>query len=164
MIFRQQAYDRTELSEASLNGKRIAKDAVCWYDPEHKRIENVPLAKDVVQSAVAAHKSYQNRLETQRQEEEAKKRARDLEQKTLEEQKEKQEHLQKQKEKIREKSEEISIKEKQLNEKESKHKKRLQVGLELVQDAQKELSEALEKNDINRVSKAKLMLDSGHKK
>ena len=98
-----------------------------------------------------------------RKEEETKKRASNLEQKILEEQKEKQEQLQKQREKIKEKSEEISIKKKQLNEKESKHKKRLKVGLELVQDAQKELYEALEKNDINRVSKAKLMLDSGHK-
>ncbi|CAM1330653.1 Uncharacterised protein g10343 [Pycnogonum litorale] len=119
--------DKTVLSEASLNGIRTAKDAVNWYDPEHKRPENVPLTKDVVQAAVAAHKSYQNRLETQRLEEEAKKR------------------------------------EKQLNEKESKNKNRLKVGLELVQDAQKELSEAIEKNDINRVSKAKLILDSGHK-
>ena len=42
-------------------------------------------------------------------------------------------------------------------------KNRLKIGLELVQDPQKELSEAIEKNDINRVSKAKLMLDSGHK-
>ena len=154
--------DRTELGEASLNGNRTAKDAVNWYDPEHKRPENVPLTKDVVQSAVAAHKSYQNRLETQRQEE-AKKRARNLEQKILEKQNEKQEQLQKQREKIKEKSEEISIKEKQLNEKESKHKNRLKVGLELVQDAQKELSEAIEKNDINRVSKAKLMLAVGIK-
>ena len=120
--------DRTELSEASLNGIRTAKDAVNWYDPEHRRPENVPLTKDVVQSAIAAHKSYQNRLETQRQEEEAKKRARDLEQKILEEQKEKQEQLQKQRHNKR-KSEEISIKEKQLNEKESKHKKRLKVSL-----------------------------------
>ena len=32
---------------------------------------------------------------------------------------------------------EISIKEKQLNEKESKHKKRLNIGLELVQDSLK---------------------------
>lgn len=96
MIFRQQTYDRTELSEASLNGKRTAKDAVNWFDPEHKRPENVSLTKDVVQSAVVAHKNYQHRLETQRQEEEAKKRARNLEQTILEEQKEKQEQLQKQ--------------------------------------------------------------------
>ena len=86
-----------------MNGIRTAKDAVNWYDPEHRRPENVPLTKDVVQSAIAAHKSYQNRLETQRQEEEAEKRARNLEQKILEEQKEKQEQLQKQREKIREK-------------------------------------------------------------
>lgn len=155
--------DRTELNEVSLNGLRTAKDAVYWFDPENRKPENVPLTTDIITSAVAAHKSYKARLESQRLEEERKQSRRDLQKKILEEQKEKEEQIKQQREKIKQNSESISNKEKQLNEKESKSKNRLTIGLELVEDAQKALAEAIEKNDLQRASKAKVMLESGHK-
>lgn len=73
--------DGSELSEASLDALRTAKDTVLWYDPKNEKPENVPLTKDILKSTIAAHKSYQNRLEEQRQDEEAKERAGDLEKK-----------------------------------------------------------------------------------
>ena len=58
--------DRTLLSEQAINGIRMVKDAVAFYDPQHNQPKNIPFTKDLIKALKTAHACYQARLEEER--------------------------------------------------------------------------------------------------
>ena len=150
--------ERTLLSERTIVGIHIIKDAVRFYDPILCRPEKILITQDMKKHVRAAHSAYKERLERQREEE----KKRD----EIARSKEISEKAQQEREKLLEKRESLARDEEDLNEQEVQARAHLEAADELLNDATSKLDEALSAKPLNKqsVTVAKMMLDTAKTK
>ena len=147
--------ERASLSESTIVGLHVLKDAVNFYDPITHRPEKIPVTKDLKKAVKLAHSAYKERLEMEK-EVEAKKMEEAKKQKDMTEKE------RKEKEKLIEKKESLAKTEEDLNEQESKALQNLEAAEELLNDATSKLQDALASKTLNKnsVTAATMMLKS----
>lgn len=140
--------ERSLLSEESVNGLRITRDAVSMY----KSIADVPVTKELLGSVRQAHKKYKERVEAEKYEAQLleRKRKEDVEQqemskKALEEQKNKKRKL--------------DDKERRVKKSEMEMKSDMDKANQIFEEANKRLSAAIKNKDFKEINIAQGLLD-----
>ena len=141
--------ERTLLSENTIIGLRVVKEAVRFFDPVSNQPEKIAITDDLRRFVRNAHAAYKERLEREREDEE-KKRQEVQRMKEISE-----------KERLLEKKS-LELTEDNLNEQEEKARQKLSVADELLKDATSKLDSALASKPINTnsITAAKMMLET----
>ena len=116
--------NRSSLSISSLNGLRLAKDAVNWYGTP----QNVPRSKKMIQAVSSARTTYEHRLQEERDANERRKKEAENEAK------------EKERKLIAQQNKSLKEQESDLLKKEEMIKDKYQVGKDLVEDGTRSLN------------------------
>ena len=147
--------ERTLLSENTIIGLRIVKEAVRFFDLVSNQPEKIAITDDLKRFVRNAHAAYKERLEREREDEEKKRQE-------VQRMKEISEMAKKEKERLLEKKNSLELTEDNLNEQEEKARQKLSVADELLKDATSKLDSALASKTINTnsITAAKMMLET----
>ena len=147
--------ERTLLSENTIIGLRVVKEAVRFFDPVSNQPEKITITDDLRRFVRNAHAAYKERLEREREDEEKKRQE-------VQRMKEISEKAKKKKERLLEKKKSLELTEDNLNEQEEKARQKLSVADELLKDATSKLDSALASKPINTnsITAAKMMLET----
>ena len=145
--------ERTLLSENTIIGLHVVKEAVRFFDPVSNQPEKI--TNDLRRFVRNAHAAYKERLEREREDEEKKRQE-------VERMKEISEKAKEEKERLLEKKKSLELTEDNLNEQEEKERQKLSVADELLKDATSKLDSALASKPINTnsITAAKMMLET----
>ena len=151
--------ERTLLSENTIIGLRVVKEAVRFFDPVSNQPEKIAITNDLRRLVGNAHAAYKERLEREREDEEKKRQE-------VQRMKEISEKAKKEKERLLEKKKSLELTEDNLNEQEEKARQKLSVADELLKDATSKLDSALATKPINAnsITAAKMMLETARVK
>ena len=119
--------ERTLLSENTIIGLCVVKEAVRFFDPVSNQPEKIAITDDLRRFVRNAHAAYKERLEREREDEEKKRQE-------VQRMKEISEKAKKEKERLLEKKS-LELTEDNLNEQEEKARQKLSVADELLKDA-----------------------------
>ena len=146
--------ERTLLSENTITGLLVVKEAVRFFDPVSNQPEKIAITDDL-RFVRNAHAAYKERLEREREDEEKKRQE-------VQRMKEISEKAKKEKERLLEKKKSLELAEHNLNEQEEKARQKLSVADELLKDATSKLDSALASKPINTnsITAAKMMLET----
>ena len=146
--------ERTLLSENTIIGLCVVKEAVRFFDPVSNQPEKIAITDDL-RLVRNAHAAYKERLEREREDEEKKRQE-------VQRMKEISEKAKKEKERLLEKKKSLELTEDNLNEQEEKARQKLSVADELLKDATSKLDSALASKPINTnsITAAKMMLET----
>ena len=128
--------ERTLLSENTIIGLCVVKEAVRFFDPVSNQPEKIAITDDLRRFVRNAHAAYKERLEREREDEEKKRQE-------VQRMKEISEKAKKEKERLLEKKKSLELTEDNLNEQEEKARQKLSVADELLKDATSKLDSAL---------------------
>ena len=144
--------ERTLLSESTIIGLRVVKEAVRFFDPVSNQPEKIAITDDLRRFVGNAHVAYKERLERERKDEEKKRQE-------VQRMKEISEKAKKEKERLLEKKKSLELTEDNLNE----LRQKLSVADELLKDATSKLDSTLASKPINTnsITAAKMMLETG---
>ena len=147
--------ERTLLSENTIIGLHVVKEAVRFFDPVSNQPEKIAITDDLRRFVRNAHAAYKERLEREREDEEKKRQE-------VQRMKEISEKAKKEKERLLEKKKSLELTEDNLNEQEEKARQKLSVADELLKDATSKLDSALASKPINTnsITAAKMMLET----
>ena len=147
--------ERALLSENTIIGLHVVKEAVRFFDPVSNQPEKIAITDDLRRFVRNAHAAYKERLEREREDEEKKRQE-------VQRMKEISEKAKKEKERLLEKKKSLELTEDNLNEQEEKARQKLSVADELVKDATSKLDSALASKPINTnsITPAKMMLET----
>ena len=147
--------ERTLLSENTIIGLRVVKEAVRFFDPVSNQPEKIAITDDLRRFVRNAHAAYKERLEREREDEEKKRQE-------VQRMKEISEKAKKEKERLLEKKKSLELTEGNLNEQEEKERQKLSVEDELLKDATSKLDSALASKPINTnsITAAKMILET----
>ena len=147
--------ERTLLSENTIIGLRVVKEAVRFFDPVSNQPEKIAITDDLRRFVRNAHAAYKERLEREREDEEKKRQE-------VQRMKEISEKAKKEKERLLEKKKSLELTEDNLNEQVEKARQKLSVADELLKDATSKLYSALASKPINTnsITAAKMMLET----
>ena len=147
--------ERTLLSENTIIGLRVVKEAVRFFDPVSNQPEKIAITDDLRRFVRNAHAACKERLEREREDEEKKRQE-------VQRMKEISEKAKKEKERLLEKKKSLELTEDNLNEQEEKARQKLSVADELLKDATSKLDSALGSKPINTnsITAAKMMLET----
>ena len=147
--------ERTLLSENTIIGLCVVKEAVRFFDPVSNQPEKIAITDDLRRFVRNAHAAYKERLEREREDEEKKRQE-------VQRMKEISEKAKKEKERLLEKKKSLELTEDNLNEQEEKVRQKLSVADELLKDATSKLDSALASKPINTnsITAAKMMLET----
>ena len=147
--------ERTLLSENTIIGLRVVKEAVRFFDPVSNQPEKIAITDDLRRFVRNAHAVYKERLEREREDEEKKRQE-------VQRMKEIPEKAKKEKVRLLEKKKSLELTEDNLNEQEEKARQKLSVADELLKDATSKLDSALASKPINTnsITAAKMMLET----
>ena len=147
--------ERTLLSENTIIGLCVVKEAVRFFDPVSNQPEKIAITDDLRRFVRNAHAAYKERLEREREDEEKKRQE-------VQRMKEISEKAKKEKERLLEKKKSLELTEDNLNEQEEKARQKLSVADELLKDATSKLDSALASKPINTnsITAAKMMLET----
>ena len=151
--------ERTLLSENTIIGLHVFKEAVRFFDPVSNQPEKIAITDDLRRFVRNAHGAYKERLEREREDEEKKGQE-------VQKMKEISEKAIKEKERLLEKKKSLELTEDNLNEQEEKARQKLSVADELLKDATSKLDSALASKPINTnsITAAKMMLETANVK
>ena len=146
--------ERTLLSENTIIGLCVVKEAVRFFDLVSNQPEKIAITDDLRRFVRNAHAAYKERLEREREDEEKKRQE-------VQRMKEMSEKAKKEKERLLEKKKSLELTEDNLNEQEEKARQKLSVADELLKDATSKLDSALASKPINTngITAAKMMLE-----
>ena len=147
--------ERTLLSENTIIGLCVVKEAVRFFDPVSNQPEKIAITDDLRRFVRNAHAAYKERLKREREDEEKKRQE-------VQRMKEISEKAKKEKERLLEKKKSLELTEDNLNEQEEKARQKLSVADELMKDATSKLDSALASKPINTnsITAAKVMLET----
>ena len=147
--------ERTLLSENTIIGLHVVKEAVRFFDPVSNQPEKIAITDDLRRFVRNAHAAYKERLEREREDEEKKRQE-------VQRMKEISEKAKMEKERLLEKKKSLELTEDNLNEQEEKARQKLSVADELLKDATSKLDSALASKPINTnsITAAKMMLET----
>ena len=147
--------ERTLLSENTIIGLRVVKEAVRFFDPVSNQPEKSAITDDLRRFVRNAHAAYKERLEREREDEEKKRQEVQI-------MKEISEKAKKEKERLLEKKKSLELTEDNLNEQEEKARQKLSVADELLKDATSKLDSALASKPINTnsIKAGKMILET----
>ena len=147
--------ERTLLSENTIIGLHVVKEAVRFFDPVSNQPEKIAITDDLRRFVRNAHAAYKERLEREREDEEKKRQE-------VQRMKEISEKAKKEKERLLEKKKSLELTEDNLNEQEEKARQKLSVADELLKDATSKLDSALASKPINTnsITAVKMMLET----
>ena len=147
--------ERTLLSENTIIGLHVVKEAVRFFDPVSNQPEKIAITDDLRRFVRNSHAAYKERLEREREDEEKKRQE-------VQRMKEISEKAKKEKERLLEKKKSLELTEDNLNEQEEKARQKLSVADELLKDATSKLDSALASKPINTnsITAAKMMLET----
>lgn len=151
--------DRASLSEQTIVGLHIVKEAVRFFDPDSMRPECVPVDTKLKQAVRSASAAYKECLQRDKELEKKKKEEERLKKETSEKEK-------KERSRLLQKKESLSKSEEDLSQQERSVREEMRAADELMKDATKKLEEALAASSVNKtsVSAAKMMLDTATEK
>ena len=144
--------NRSSLSINSLNGLRLAKDAVNRYGTP----QNVPRSKKMIQAVSSARTTYENRLQEERDANERRK-------KEAEKKKAENEAKEKECKLIAQQNKSLKEQESDLLKKEEMIKDKYQVGKDLVEDGTRSLNIGISEKNMAKISKAQILIETGQK-
>ena len=147
--------DRSLLGEKTIIGLHIVKEAVWFFDPVSSQPERIPIDIKLKKSVRAAHASYREHLEKEKEIERKKKEDEAKQKEMTEKQKEERTKLLKKKESLAKSGED-------LHEQKRKAREDLKVADELLKDAKAKLSDVLSSETVNKssLSVANMMLET----
>ena len=147
--------ERTLLSENTIIGLRVVKEAVRFFDPVSNQPEKIAITDDLRRFFRNARAACKERLEREREDEDKKRQE-------VQRMKEISEKAKKEKERLLEKKKSLELTEDNLNEQEEKARQKLSVADELLKDATSILDSALASKPINTnsITAAKMMLET----
>ena len=128
--------ERTLLSENTIIGLHVVKEAVRFFDPVSNQPEKIAITDDLRRFVRNAHAAYKERLEREREDEEKKRQE-------VQRMKEISEKAKKEKERLLEKKKSLELIEDNLNEQEEKARQKLSVAI-----------------NTNSITAAKMMLET----
>ena len=147
--------ERTLLSENTIIGLLVVKEAVRFFDTVSNQPEKIAITDDLRRFIRNAHAAYKERLEREREDEEKKRQE-------VQRMKEISEKAKKEKERLLEKKKSLELTENNLNEQEEKARQKLSLADELLKHATSKLDSALASKPINTnsITAAKMMLET----
>ena len=143
--------ERTLLSENTIIGLRVVKEAVRFFDPVSNQPEKIAITDDLRRFVRNAHAAYKERLERMKRKKDEVQRMKEISEKAK-----------KEKERLLEKKKSLELTEDNLNEQEEKARQKLSVADELLKDATSKLDSALASKPINTnsITATKMMLET----
>ena len=146
---------RTLLSENTIIGLHVVKEAVRFFDPVSNEPEKIAITDDLRRFVRNAYAAYKERLKREREDEEKNRQE-------VQRMKEISEKAKKEKERLLEKKKSLELTEDNLNEQEEKARQKLSVADELLKDATSKLDSTLASKPINTnsITAAKMMLET----
>ena len=148
--------DRVNLSEKSIIGCRLSKEAEKIHDPEDMQPECVPLTTELLSYVRGSHRVYKQRQEEEKQQ-------REEEEKNRQKKKEERAQLEKQKQEAAKEKESLNEKMKKLNDKEKNSKEELHAAEKLLQEGNEKLARALRKRFFCCISESVIDRDCSEK-
>ena len=151
--------DRTQLSERAINGIRMVKDAITFFDPKDNKPQNIPFTTELTTAMKTAHASYQARLEEGRNK-------RDLEMSKAKEKREIEEILNRKQEEEMAARKKIELRESELFEKEKHVRIDMDAANVLIKEGKHKLEAIMREQEIDRPSLqvAQMMIDTATNK
>lgn len=149
--------ERVRLSEKSIVGNRLARDAVKNCDPINMQPESIPITKEMFSFIRSSHLKYQERIEEEKREKEREKRQK-------EEEREQRKEIERNKTALNKEKETLKEKTKKLDDLEKTYKKDLKVAEDLLSEANEKLAKALKKKDMHAASVSQAMLETAQNK